>query len=1375
VALVVEGPGAEPSLIAGRYRLEARLARGGMGTVYHVVDQVTQRPCALKRVVMTAGDERRRARMFEREFHVLAGLKHPRIIEVYDYGKDEQGAYYTMELLDGSDLRELAPLPYTTACRYLRDVASSLALLHARNLLHRDLSPRNIRITSDERAKLIDFGALSSFGRSATIVGTPPFVPPEALDGAELDQRADLYALGALAYWVLTGRHAYDVRAIADLRGAWARQPPAPCEVAARDGNLPPIPRPLDELVLALLSRNPLARPTSAAEVIARLSAIAHLPADSEPLSALSYLHGGEAVGRARERAQLRRRMKAALSGSGSVLMIHAEAGMGSGRILFEVAIEARLHGACAVVVDAAQHRGSYGVAAQVVAALLAAQPDEARAAMAEHEVDLTRLLAAEDGSEREPRAPSTSGRGNVDPREARLRTQRALLDWVDRLTQRTPLVVAVRGFHHVDDSSATWLAALGPRLHERRMLLVLVTDPNETAVAPAAHAALRELATPIHLRGLSRDEVRALVETTFGEIPDTERLVAWLHELTFGKPRACIDLLEHLIEQGVIRFTDGVWALPREIGSHELPADLGEALVLRLSRLSADAHRLASALCVHRGPIPIERALAIAKLERVQVPFRALTELEQHGVLLAGDHNLRFGHATLRDIALAQLGPDESRRLHAQLGALISLERSEDPAALLDAGWHLLHGGEERRGADLLARAGLAMSYDADHLPAAIPALEAALAAYRKQGRSQRELASLLGTLANAGFFADRKVVETHGDAAAAALHDVLGLDLMRQLRPLLGGRLSLLLGLASSLVGYALAVGVRKAMSALREHLILFSTTVLALTGLAAMTLDAQRTRRYARMLAPFKFLGEDHALAVSYRWTAAIAMLPEDRLAETLASVRRVLARIEDPRPIRDMPQPARELMRGFALYASGSLETFLEDPEALQRAAELERMDSKLFEMCANQIRANHHGLRGEEQQAQQFRERVELFAVQAGSSWQAEVWAPCSALLCYMLTGDIVGLQRTARQLERLAEEIPSLRRHAQLAVAAHALVRGDLASARAEAFTITQAVEPRAFVGWSATLAAEIQTLRALGEPEQARQLGERVLALYDAEDRAVTTMITPVVIEVALAEAQLGETRRGAARIDDFLAELGERGGAVTRGSLHEARVRIARMSGDAPTAELHFARVERWFRPTCNPALVARCERLRREVDAASERRAGSVGHMADLEPSATELVRRALRACNNAQQRFDAALEMLIDHTGASAGAIFAHEAGELVLQASLGDVDRDETDALLRVQIAKRGNGEAVTVSTSGSSNERRSELEARPQRDAERMHALVLAAPDGTSQRVIAGAVIAVADGALRAPPEALLTALAQALDEDVAVADRAGA
>src|SRR5262249_39475134 len=156
----------DPATVAGRYQVHARIGAGGMGVVYRAWDERVGCYVALKTTHERVDDAQRA--LFERECLTLARLRHPRIIEVYDFGIHRGEPYYAMELLDGIDLRELAPLPYKEACSHLRDVASSLALLHARRLLHRDVSPRNVRVVGG-RCKLIDFGALAEFGQRSAV------------------------------------------------------------------------------------------------------------------------------------------------------------------------------------------------------------------------------------------------------------------------------------------------------------------------------------------------------------------------------------------------------------------------------------------------------------------------------------------------------------------------------------------------------------------------------------------------------------------------------------------------------------------------------------------------------------------------------------------------------------------------------------------------------------------------------------------------------------------------------------------------------------------------------------------------------------------------------------------------------------------------------------------------------------------------------------------------------------------------------------------------------------------------------------------------------------------------------------------------------
>src|SRR6185436_18175691 len=210
-----------------------------MGTVSQARDERTGGLIAVKR--MLVGSDASTAH-FEREFHTLASLKHPCIVSVFDYGVDESGPYYTMELLSGASLHEVTRLPWHEVCELLRDVASALAMLHSRRLLHCDLSTRNVRCTAEGRGKLIDFGAMAPIGMRRRIVGTPPFLAPEALDQQALDARADLFSLGALAYRLMTGRHAYPARSLKELPEFWNAVVQSPHD---RD---PAIPAALSEL-----------------------------------------------------------------------------------------------------------------------------------------------------------------------------------------------------------------------------------------------------------------------------------------------------------------------------------------------------------------------------------------------------------------------------------------------------------------------------------------------------------------------------------------------------------------------------------------------------------------------------------------------------------------------------------------------------------------------------------------------------------------------------------------------------------------------------------------------------------------------------------------------------------------------------------------------------------------------------------------------------------------------------------------------------------------------------------------------------------------------------------------------------------------------
>jgi serine/threonine protein kinase len=204
-----------------------------------------------------------------------------------------------------------ARLRWREACALLRDIASSLAILHSRGLIHRDVSLRNVRRTADGRAKLLDFGAMVSVGVASDVVGTPPFMAPEVLQMQSLDARADLFSLGALGYFLLIGRHAFAARRLKELRDVWRSRPTPPARLS------PEIPTALSELMLQLLALDRTARPHGAGEVMERLCTIADLPKEELPEITRAYLSMPTLVGRENALVSVRNRMLSLVRGDG--------------------------------------------------------------------------------------------------------------------------------------------------------------------------------------------------------------------------------------------------------------------------------------------------------------------------------------------------------------------------------------------------------------------------------------------------------------------------------------------------------------------------------------------------------------------------------------------------------------------------------------------------------------------------------------------------------------------------------------------------------------------------------------------------------------------------------------------------------------------------------------------------------------------------------------------------------------------------------------------------------------------------------------------------------------------------------------------------
>jgi serine/threonine-protein kinase len=277
----------------GSYRLVERLGTGGMAEVWRADHRMLARPAAVKLIrpnVLAAYGENessRLVRLFEREVQTTAALRSAHTIQVYDFGVARDGTfYYVMELLDGFDLQTLVERfgrqPPERVVYILRQVCHSLHEAHARQFVHRDMKPGNIyvcRYGADlDFAKVLDFGLVLDRRPTAEElderrgqIGTPAIMAPEQVRfDAPVDQRTDIYAMGCVAYWLLTGLRVFEAESRHDMLVMHAHQRPVP---PSRRGGVA-IPDGLEQLVMDCLLKNPNKRPQSASELSERLAAL---------------------------------------------------------------------------------------------------------------------------------------------------------------------------------------------------------------------------------------------------------------------------------------------------------------------------------------------------------------------------------------------------------------------------------------------------------------------------------------------------------------------------------------------------------------------------------------------------------------------------------------------------------------------------------------------------------------------------------------------------------------------------------------------------------------------------------------------------------------------------------------------------------------------------------------------------------------------------------------------------------------------------------------------------------------------------------------------------------------------------------------------
>ena len=1169
---------------AGRYDIVRALGRGAMGEVFEARDLgIPGGPSvALKKLTPASGQIASALLAFQREYYHLKELAHPQIVAALEYGVDGDEPYYTMELLGGRNLsaevQARGRFESPDACQVLTDVASALTLIHARRLVHRDLSGNNVRVLESGRAKLFDFGILCDADAPQRMAGTPRTVAPEVVHAQLVDGRADLYALGVLGYFLLTGHYPYQAKRVADLPALWAQPIPTPQQL------VPELPTPLSGLVMDLLRLDPRARPRNAATVVDRLAAVV---APSHEISGrfdLSTLPKPSLVEREAVLAQLNELMLRAGSRS-AACMIEGGPGLGKSRILDEAAITARLAGFDAIYLRAKPLSGEpLGTLNELARGLLARSPFAVEVG-ARHAPDLVGQVLAF-----RQKYPEIVGRpAAIHPADNQARLLIAYVRWLREVAEQEPLAVLVDDLHLVDETSAAMLATLAALTEP--FLVIGTCHSGEPAVAPRQLERIRS-AGCITLRSLTEKGIEQMVASLFGDVPHVARLSHSIWKRTAGNPQLCVETAERLVQNRSIRIDAGSWVLPNAPESviASVPDSFTNSLDQRLAMCTPTAQRIVHVLALSRSALShhvISRVLATPAQEF----FPAISELRAQGLAIDDGYSLQISHHSSSEQVLARALADQNRALHSRLADALIAEGVTEASRQARIGKHLSQSGRNEEAADYLGDAARRL-YNTHAFVECLDVVEWSIDAHEEAGRP-REAAELRLLAITAGFGSSPQALERHALTAMRVFRETSGMAIAERLHRFLPRRLALGLGVFVRWIAWLLEG--RRGSSPLEA----MSSMSISSAFLGTLYMGVGAATKLADLLKQLDMFR-------AFRGTAAYNgyLIP-------MACYDLCLGRVSSARARLDT---AVHLFGGTLTTLTGAkLELATAGVRALRALTRLIQLDSGALEdvdvveqydlpyqvLVGRLARAAHHRYRGEERRAREIERAIEPEIQQLGT-WALDVQRVLFAHPAYAITGDLEGLKRCVDEFEQLCDRGFDL--HARLALCRgeYLMQRGDYAEARAQLGRVEDALPgDERFIRLHCR-SARAQLALLCEDYSSAQRLAKPIA---DADDAPAVPRLRASWI-LGVSQFRLGDPS-GAERLIAALDAATELDSPPFLVQIRDALARIALAQGDLNGYEAHLQAAALQVRGTENPEFAAIVARLR---DARIDRRGWS-----------------------------------------------------------------------------------------------------------------------------------------------------------------------
>ncbi|MBN1654218.1 MAG: protein kinase [Deltaproteobacteria bacterium] len=1302
-------------MIANRYQVEETLGQGGMAAVYRVFDTNTNQEVALKQLLTKESSEKHEdiSKLFEHEFHILTQLAHPRVIEVYDYGIDEAGPYYTMELLDGGDLRELAPMPWKKACSLMSDICSALGLLHSRRRLHRDLTPRNIRCTRDGKAKLIDFGALAPMGPCKYVIGTPPLTSPEVVSLQSLDARTDLYSLGTTFYYALTGHHAYPAKSFSELRELW-RSKPSPPSSYVED-----IPEELDNLVLSLISYDPMGRPINAAEVMERLCAIAGLVLNDQLLTSQSYLSTPTLIGRERQLSRVRKRVVRALFHRGSTIVVEGGSGVGRSRFLNACVLEGKLAGAIVLKADASDaYTGAWGTIRAIGLRLLDAVPGlalekaepylsvlghilpellikaEARRSSSVESSNTEHIDSPLDkrgfefnpwvevwgGSySSQPPPPDPGGQFKLQSfsgsQELRSRVQSALRDWLQQVSEQQCLMVAVDDIHRIDEPSAASIALLSHEITQKMLVVVVTAETDAPAISLAAVKLLKDTSERINLINLSSEQTERLLGSIFGETRNVRIFSDKLYTISLGNPRAIMQFTQHLLDKGLIRYRTGTWTLPSSIDIGDLPGSLSEAIRTRAHKLSDDALMLAQTMALSpQQSFTYQECLLLTEHQDKDRLIQNLDELIASEVLSTEGEYYSLSQHIWVSVLVEELDKDKKRSLHLKLAEIFGKRGGEH----FREAQHLLIAGEEALAFDVLVRyigvfrqriaqsPGAFFEYIQSLPDSWVATFETLIQKGRTLGRPKREIYWLQSALVTLQA-ATGSVNKAHLIEVIEQLTHDSGLSCYQTLNSSID---------ASARLWQAIEMAQQRYDSSGESERVLDPSTaigelvqvIIAAINLAGNSLD-------------FLLLSSLPSLEPLLPLSPAIDIVDKDirttshliagRYEKARQGYLEMLGRVIQPDHA-GLDESSYDYTHLNLIYAVGMIEASLGLKWKPKWIDELEAYP--LYHVNAWRIRMVYCLRQGDALSAEKCKSRIEILQIQNSPAQVFEGTHLLAEITVFSSCNDLMGVRQTLDEIRAMADRFEAWAPVLNFARGEYQRIRGDYPRALVEFEKALRLTAPGYHIIWTYIAGVYLNTLFHLGRLQEVKELGRKFLEAAERENLGIAGTLISVAVAPAL--AKLGETEQAVRLVEKVIDEVEAAGiTGVNLGVAYETRARVAIFMNDDECFSKYAERCAEQYKSGHNYALTARYEKLIQEARQAELIVSSELAQAAEFSQesarSVISTVASMLEECKGPDERAERALQLLVEKSDCAGGFLFTIQKEGPVLSAQSGN--------------------------------------------------------------------------------------------------------